>query len=175
VCDSFTLAKALSHAVESGTDVINLSLSGPSDALLARLVELALKRGIVVVAAAPPTPQAGFPTEIENVIRVGSDQQLDAMGQLLQSHMHAPGEEILVPVPGGGYDYASGSSLSAAHVTGIVALLVAKQPDLSRDDVNTLLVDSRVTAGRSVNACRALARLLQRSGCREESAARQSL
>ena len=175
VCDSFTLAKALSHAVESGTDVINLSLSGPSDALLARLVELALKRGIVVVAAAPPTPQAGFPTEVENVIRVGSDQQLDAMGQLLQSHMHAPGEEILVPVPGGGYDYASGSSLSAAHVTGIVALLVAKQPGLSRDDVNTLLVDSRATAGRSVNACRALARLLQRSGCREESAARQSL
>lgn len=175
VCDSFTLAKALSHAVESGTDVINLSLGGPSDALLSRLVDLALKRGIVVVAAAPSTVQAGFPTEIADVIGVGSDRQIDAVGRLLRSHMHAPGDEILVPIPGGGFDYASGSSLSAAHVTGIVALLIAKQPGLTRDDVNSLLADSRATTGRSVNACRALARLLRRSGCREESAARQVL
>lgn len=175
ICDSFTLAKALSHAVESDTDVINLSLGGPSDPLLGRLVYLALQRGIIVVAASPAKQHAGFPTDIEGVIVVGSDNSPDPGHALRALPLNAPGDEILVPVPGGGFDYASGSSLSAAHVSGIVALLVARRPDLSRDDVKTLLVGSRATAGKSVNACRALAQLLKRSGCRDDSAVTQSL
>lgn len=174
VCDSFTLAKALSHAVESDTDVINLSLGGPSDPLLGRLVALALKRGIVVVAAAPANQTAGFPADIPGVIVVASERQFDSDDVLHRSLVNAPGDEILVPVPGGGFDYASGSSLSAAHISGVIALLVASQPGLSRDEVNTLLVDSRPMVGKSVNACRALARLLQRSGCRDDAAVTQS-
>jgi len=175
VCDSFTLAKALSHAVESDTDIINLSIGGPSDSLLGRLVKLALKRGIVVVAAAPANQTAGFPAEIRGVIVVESERQFGTISLSHQFPVSAPGDEILVPVPGGGFDYASGSSLSAAHISGVIALLVAKHPGLSRDEVNTLLVDSRPTVGRSVNACRALARLLQRSGCRDDGAVTQSL
>ena len=166
-CDSFTLAKALSHAIESDTDIINLSLGGPSDALLSRLVAEALKRGIVVVAAAPDKIQAGFPANVPGVIVVGSDEHAGAPVQFL---IIAPGDDILVPVPRGGYDYASGSSLSAAQVSGIVALLVASRPGLTSDEVSTLLVDSRPTIGASVNACRALAQLLQRSGCRASGA-----
>lgn len=175
VCDSFTLAKALSHAVDSDTDIINLSIGGPSDPLLGRLVKLALMRGIVVVAAAPANQTAGFPAEIGGVIVVESEQQLGSTDQSHQFPVRAPGDEILVPVPGGGFDYASGSSLSAAHISGVIALLVAEQPGLSRDDVNTLLVDSRPMVGKSVNACRALARLLQRSGCRDDGTVTQSL
>jgi subtilisin family serine protease len=174
VCDSFTLAKALSHAVESDTDVINLSIGGPSDPLLGRLVKLALKRGIAVVAAAPAKQTAGFPAEIGGVIVVDSDRQFGSGNLSHRFPVRAPGDEILVPVPGGGYDYASGSSLSAAHVSGVIALLVAEHPGLSRDDINTLLVDSRPTVDKSVNACRALARLLQRSGCRGDEAVTQS-
>jgi len=175
VCDSFTLAKALSHAVESDTDVINLSLGGPSDALLNRLVGLALKRGIVVVAAAPAKQMAGFPAEIPGVIVVASERPFDSEDASHRFPVNAPGDEILVPVPGGGFDYASGSSLSAAHVSGVIALLIAKRPGLTRDEVNTLLVDSRPMVGKSVNACRALARLLQQSGCRDDAAVTQSL
>jgi subtilisin family serine protease len=85
----------------------------------------------------------------------------------------APGDEILVPVPGGGFDYASGSSLSAAQVSGIIALLVAERPGLGSDAVNRLLIDSRA-GGVSVNACRALAHLLHRSGCRDDATALNS-
>ena len=169
ICDSFTLAKALGHAVESETDVINLSLGGPSDALLGRLVKRALSDGIAVVAAAPTLSGVGFPAEIAGVIVVDSNGNAAP-----QSAITAPGDDILVPVPAGGYDYASGSSLSAAHVSGIAALLVAQRPDLTSDEINSLLVASRATVGQSVNACRALAELLQRTGCRSREAVSQS-
>jgi len=164
-CNSFTLAKALSHAIESDTDVINLSLGGPSDTLLARLVDEALKRGLIIVAAAPQPGKSGFPTEVSGVIVVGSNNQSSSRNTIDQFSIEAPGEDILVPVPRGGYDYASGSSLSAAHVSGIVALLVARRPNLSNDQISSLLLDSRPSADDSVNACRALAKLLQESGC----------
>jgi subtilisin family serine protease len=174
VCDSFTLAKALSYALETETHIINLSLGGPSDALLGRLIELALQNDIVVVAAAPAAQAYGFPAEIPGVIVVESEQS-PGSSEAHRFPVQAPGDEILVPVPGGGFDYASGSSLSAAHVSGIVALLVAKQPDLSRDEISELLLGSRTIAGKSVNACRALAQLLQLSGCRDNEAITQSL
>ncbi len=163
VCDSFTLAKALTHALESEADVINLSLGGPADALLSRLVTVALGRGIVVVAAAPA--RAGFPADVPGVIVVGAEG--DGQG----ARLHAPGVDILVPVPGGGFDYASGSSLSAAHVSGVVALMIAKRPGIGRDDVAGLLAGSRMEDGASINACRALAEMLGRTGCRDRAAA----
>ena len=174
-CDSFTLAKALSHAIDSDTDIINLSLGGPSDALLGRLLEAALNRDIIIVAAAPTQARAVFPAEIPGVIVVGSELQAGTSGAALRIQISAPGDDILVPVPQGGYDFASGSSLSAAHVSGIVALLVARRPGLTRDEVTTLLLDSRPTIGRYVNACRALAQLLQRSGCRSSHDVSQTL
>ena len=83
----------------------------------------------------------------------------------------APGDDILVPVPGGGFDYASGTSLSAAQVSGVIALLVAERPGLRRDDVTALLAGSRTAPQAPVNACRALAQLLGRGGCRETATA----
>ena len=166
VCNSFTLAKALTYALESNSDIINLSLGGPADALLSRLVTLALGRGIVVVAAAPQ--QAGFPADVPGVIVVGAE------GDGQESRLHAPGVDILVPVPGGGFDYASGSSLSAAQVTGVIALLIAERPGIGREDVAGLLVGSRNEDGGSVNACRALARMLGRPGCHDGAAAQNT-
>ena len=170
VCDSFTLAKALAHALETSTDIINLSLGGPHDPLLQRLVGIALDRGTAVVAAAPP--QAGFPTDIPGVFVVGSGPSDNpASGDFL---LAAPGKDILVPVPGGGFDYASGTSLSAAHVSGVIALLMAKRPGLRREDVEALLVRSQTAPQSQVNACRALAQLLGEAGCRDDAMVRRS-
>ncbi len=174
ICDSFTLAKALSHAIESKTDVINLSLGGPSDALLGRLLRRALSDGVVIVAAAPTQSDFDFPAEVTGVIVVDSYGHADSHDAALQFPIKAPGDDILVPVPEGGYDYASGSSLSAAHVSGIVALLIAQRPGLTSNQIITLLVASRPTVDESVNACRALAELLQRTGCRSSEAVSQT-
>src|SRR6266513_6276325 len=62
VCNSFTLAKALQFAIDENVQVINLSLGGPPDRLLGRLLDAALSRGITIVAAADKTLRdSGFP------------------------------------------------------------------------------------------------------------------
>ena len=55
--------------------------------------------------------------------------------------------------------FRSGSSIAAAHVSGVVALLLSDDPDLSSKDIEGLLKKSQTTAASgliSVNACAAL-------------------
>ena len=164
VCDSFTLAKALSFAIDSRTNVINLSLTGPGDPLLARLVERALAQGKIVVAAASATADRDqFPASVAGVMVV--DAAGSGKSKRLDDRVYAPGDDILVPVPGGGFDYASGTSLSAAHVSGVVALLVSKQPELTHRDVAELFAADKSSSDGSISACRALAALLNVKGC----------
>ncbi|MBW3568073.1 MAG: S8 family serine peptidase, partial [Proteobacteria bacterium] len=55
VCNSFTLAKALSLVLESDADIVNLSISGPRDPLLERLAAEIVSRGQILVAAGTGT------------------------------------------------------------------------------------------------------------------------
>ncbi|HLZ77910.1 MAG TPA: S8 family serine peptidase, partial [Sphingomonas sp.] len=71
VCDSLSLARALHFAIEHKAQVINLSLSGPPDMLLGRLIDLGLHRGAAVVAAFDRSqPDGGFPASQPGVIAV---------------------------------------------------------------------------------------------------------
>lgn len=159
-CTSFSLARALDHAITAGSDVLNLSLGGPSDRLIARLLAKAIEQDIVVVAArADGKPGAAFPASLPGVIAVGSMPA--GIGGLI-----APGQDVLTLVPPDGYDYLSGSSIAAAHVSGIVALLLERAPSMRASDVERLLVrTSRPLGGdvtgspRVVSACDALAEL----------------
>lgn len=157
-CTSFSLARALDHAITAGSDVLNLSLGGPSDPLVARLLAKAIERDIVVVAArGDGKPGAAFPASLPGVIAVGSVPA--GIGRLI-----APGQDVLTLVPPDGYDYLSGSSIAAAHVSGIVALLLERAPSLHASDVERLLVRTSRPLGREVtgsprvvSACDALA------------------
>ena len=163
VCNSFTLAKALSHAIDSSAQVINMSLAGPADPLLSRLIVTALGKGKIIVAAAPrPDARHAFPATIDGVIVVDATDD-DAIAADDRA-IYAPGDDILVPVPGGKFDFASGSSLSAAHVSGIVALLLSRRPDLTHRETIRLLTGAGSTPGTSVSACRSLERLLGENG-----------
>jgi subtilisin family serine protease len=51
----------------------------------------------------------------------------------------ANGSYVKVPQPGGGYIYEIGSSFAAPHITGIVALILSKWPQLKPFEVKTLL------------------------------------
>ena len=138
-CDSFSLAQALDYAVTNGASVINLSLAGPDDTLLDRLLSAANARGITVVAAAPPNTDRDyvFPTVVSSVIAVGlSDDPANSPGAFA---IRAPGTDVLTTFPGARYDYASGSSLAAAHVSGIVALVDALHRQLSPQQIRDLL------------------------------------
>lgn len=178
-CSSFTLAKALEFAIADDVDVLNLSLTGPSDPLLLRLIGVALDRGILVVAAADPDRrEAGFPASRPGVISVdvaGGDWRRSPTGEAQQFQVVAPGTDVLTTTPEGNFGFLSGSSIAAAHVSGVTALLLERAPHLSRGEVASLLTGSirQVDGTYSVNACLALADLLQLSGCGSKEMARQ--
>jgi hypothetical protein len=170
-CNSFTLALALAAAIDLRTRVINLSLTGPRDPLLERLLDRAIHGGAVVVGAVPEdaTASASFPTALAGVIAVQAAEVAGADGA---AQVLAPGRELLTLAPGGRYDFESGSSLAAAQVSGVVALLLAREPRLSSARIGTLLSRSAMANGAAnetlpkvVNACLALADLLALGPC----------
>lgn len=164
VCNSFTLAQALSAAISRGAQVINLSLGGPADGLLTQLVQRAVARGIVVVGAAPPGEAgSGFPVGVPGVIAVRSTL---SAGPALQ----APGDEVLTLTPGGRYDFGSGSSLAAAHVSAAAALLLQQQPGLDGPAIEKLLRGRRGSGG-PLPLCEALAALERPCTCSPVNAA----
>ena len=157
-CNSFTLAKALAAIIDTDTRVINLSLGGPADPLLSQLLARILEQGRIVVAAMPPDGNAdGFPIDAPGVlvVRVGGTSAA-APGVL-----SAPGIDILTTQPDGGYDFTSGSSMAAPHVSGIVALLLALSPRLDARTAHDLLLrSSKISNGKlQVNAAAAVAAL----------------
>ncbi|MGI9224167.1 MAG: S8 family peptidase [Woeseiaceae bacterium] len=158
VCDSFTLAKALDTVLERPPDVLNLSLAGPADALLRRLLLKALEQDVIVIAARPSgrAPSQQFPASMSRVIAVGSSTAASAGAN---RPIYAPGEQILVAVPGNKYDFRSGSSLAAAHASGVVALMLALSPGSDTTTIRAKLTESQFRnrgEAVSINACKAL-------------------
>jgi len=88
----------------------------------------------------------------------------------LESALYAPGREILTLLPGGHYDFASGDSIATAQVSGVLALLLAKNAGLTAAAAYRLLRDtSRAGAGADdaglVDACAAVVSLIGRGAC----------
>jgi subtilisin family serine protease len=170
LCNSYTLAKAVDFAINQGAQVLNLSLAGPKDPLLGRLIGTALSRGIVVVAA-DGGPALDFPATHQGVIGArGSDSRGGLTGPAKTlSSLAAPGVEILSTVPRGSYDFFSGSSFAAAQVSGIAALLLEKNPRLTPAQVADVIRKtahplSPASVGQ-VDACAALASVQGHGSC----------
>ena len=167
-CNSFTLARALAAAFDAHAQVINLSLAGPDDPLLGDLIREGQHRGVLFVGAAPDT--AGVQTGLlhrAGVIEVASAES----PSVIDSVLYAPGREILTLLPGGHYDFASGASIATAQVSGVVALMLAKNPALSAASVYRLLRDtssSLQTADggvKGIDACAAVVTLVGQGAC----------
>jgi hypothetical protein len=181
-CSSYSLALAIETAMTLKTQIINLSLAGPFDPLLAQLLDEAMARGIIVVAAAAEknATEAGFPASYAGVIAArsahagadgdaGADAHTDEPARV---SLPAPGREILTTTPNAGYAFLSGNSLAAAHVSGVIALLLEKAPAIDAGRVGSLLTESSMEArgpyAKSISACRALASLTGAGLCPTE-------
>lgn len=167
-CNSFTLAQALADAVGARAQIVNLSLVGPSDPLLEALVEKTIDAGVVVVGAVSEDPRLSFPAKLPRVLPVAEAETSLSDGNDI---LRAPARDIVTLVPNGHYDFASGSSLATAQVSGVVALLLARNQKLGVDRLRTLLAQSTekhdTTRGPflSVNACAALAQVVHGATC----------
>jgi hypothetical protein len=187
-CSSFSLAKALQFALEAKAQVFNLSLTGPRDRLLGRLLDVALARGVSVVGAVDvQAADGGFPASHPGVLAVAGLQSSrpSAAGALPSgtfpmSVLRAPDRGIPAPRPGGGWDLVSGTSFAAAQVSGLVALLRELSPRLGATDLraalsapaaSTPMVSTSIGLGLapkrppSIDACAAVGRVAGRCAC----------
>jgi len=151
---SFHIVKAMDWAIRNGAKVINMSFAGPRDPMIARAIQVAADRRIAMVAAmgnGGPSAPISFPAADPNVIAVTAT---DKEGRLfdaatLGDHVAvaAPGVEIILPAPRGGYQISSGTSVAAAHVSGIAALILERHPDADPATLRRLLQATARQAG----------------------------
>ncbi len=125
-------------AVSDGARIINMSFAGPRDPGIARSIAAAHDRGVVLVAAAgnkgaksPPL----FPAADFNVIAVTAtdvDDQLPGICQIGVPMWRSPRRAsiLMLLAPNGTLQFSSGTSFSAAYVTGTAALMLERRPDL---------------------------------------------
>lgn len=151
------VAEAIRWSVDNGIDVINLSLTTVLTQDLAEAVVHAYDNDVVLVAAAGNVrdgeeEQTAYPAAFEEVIAVAG---VDAAGEHVDTSvvgdyltLAAPGADIEGPAPDGGYRSVpeGGTSYATAYVSGVVALLRARYPDMSGQEITDRLV---LTADRA--------------------------
>lgn len=117
VCNTLTLAEALAFAIQRRAQIINLSLTGPSDPLLSRLVDRALSQGALVLGAAANAFQGhsvagtkldGFPLGIPGVIAVADASVTPAIAR-------NPGASVMPAAQRGETDAVLQRTASAGH------------------------------------------------------------
>ena len=151
---SLAVLKSIDWAVTNGARVINMSFAGPQDPELTRVLAAAAKKGIVLVAAAGnagPKSAPLYPAADANVIAVSATDSEDQLFVHSSRGRHiavaAPGVDIIAPAPSGAYQMSTGTSIAAAQVSGIVALLLETKPDLTPQAVRKILLSTAKDLG----------------------------
>lgn len=128
--------RALDWAAAAGARVVNMSFAGPPDALMARLLAAGAGKGVVYVAAAgnagpdaAPLHPAADPSVLAVTATDAEDRIFPAANRGAHIAVAAPGVDTFVAAPGGAYGYASGTSMAAPQVSGVVALMLQAKPD----------------------------------------------
>jgi subtilisin family serine protease len=155
---TFHILKGIDWAVAQGARIINMSFAGPKDPALERALKAAHDRNVVLVAAvgnAGPKSPPLYPGADPNVIGVTATDENDKIfsgaNRGRQVALAAPGVDILVPAPEGTYQLTTGTSVASAEMSGVVALMLERNPNLKPADVKRILI---ATAKRLGTAAR---------------------
>jgi subtilisin family serine protease len=151
---TLSILKGIEWAESQGARIINMSFAGPRDPSLERAFKAAHDKGIVLIAAAgnagPKSPPL-YPGADPNVIAVTATDARDRVfrgaNQGPQLSVAAPGVDIIAPAPAGGYQMSTGTSIATAHVSGVVALMLERDPTLKPDDVRKILESTATNLG----------------------------
>jgi subtilisin family serine protease len=148
---------AYAYAAQAGAKVVNLSL-GSSVSSQAEYDAIAASPEMLFVAAAGNGgddeigddndlyPEYPCAYALPNVVCVAASDNRDRLASFsnyghLTVDLAAPGVDILSTVPGGGYLWASGTSMATPHVSGAAALLWAASPGASVSQIKSALLD----------------------------------
>jgi filamentous hemagglutinin family protein len=151
---SMNIVKGLQWAVDQGAKVINMSFAGPKDPILQQAMQRLTDQGIILIAAAgnagPKSPPL-FPGADKNVIAVSAtdvdNKTYKNANRGPYVAISAPGVDILVPAPEGGYQLTTGTSVAAAHISGVVALMLERNKELKPAEVRSILTGTAKNIG----------------------------
>jgi subtilase family protein len=132
-----SIVAGIDWAIAKGARVINMSFAGPSDPLLQLALKKAHDKGVVLIAAAgnmgPQSPPL-YPAADENVIAVTAVDEKDKLMPQANQGPHvalaAPGVNVLETAPRASYNFTTGTSVAAAHVSGVAALILERNPGI---------------------------------------------
>ena len=133
-CTSVSVAKALDMAIQSGAQIVNMSFGATApDRLMMQLLDAGAKKSILFVAPVgnhKDLKEIPFPASHSKVLAVGG---LDEQGAFYPNaelasaaDICAPASNLFTTVPSGRYNFMSGTSLSAAIVSGLLAVAKGK-------------------------------------------------
>jgi Subtilase family len=141
--DTVATVKALDAALMQRVKIVNMSFGAPRpDGLIEMLLAKGTAAGVLFVA--PVGNDRGmrsalFPASNRMVIAVGGqnakgDPYPDAHALKL-ARVCAPADNIFTTIPDERFNFLTGTSMSSAIVTGILALAVEQRPDLTLEDI----------------------------------------
>ncbi|MBV9969573.1 MAG: S8 family serine peptidase, partial [Xanthobacteraceae bacterium] len=151
---TFNILKGLDWAADQGARVVNMSFAGPPDPRLRDALQKAYSRGMVLIAAAGnagPTSPPLYPAADPGVIGVTATDSRDGLfsGANRGNYVAvaAPGVDVFAPAPNGAYQLSTGTSIAAAEVSGVVALMIERNPSLTPAAVRRILMDTATRLG----------------------------
>jgi subtilisin family serine protease len=146
---TFNILKGLDWAASKNARIVNMSFAGPPDPMFRDMLAKAHARGIVLIAAvgnagprSPPLYPAADPDVIGVTATDAEDKLFPQANRGPQVAVAAPGVQILEPAPDAAYQVTTGTSVAAAHASGVAALLLARDPKLTPDQVRSRLIKS---------------------------------
>jgi len=154
--NSAKIINGIDYAISQGARVINMGFAGPRDAPLARALQIAHDKGVVLIGAAgnggPKSPPL-YPGADPNVIAVTATDADDHLGRFANQGKYIAvavrGFDILVPAPNEGVQLITGTTVAAALVSGVAALLIAQKPSRTPDEIRTILMSTAKHLGPS--------------------------
>jgi hypothetical protein len=149
-----SIVAGIEWALSKGARIINMSFAGPQDPFLAQHLKKASEKGAILIAAvgnAGPKSPPLYPAADPRVIGVTATDENDQLyqGSVLgaQVAVAAPGVDVMVPAPSGAYQLTTGTSVAAAHVSGVAALLLEKHPEADAQLILEVLTASATRLG----------------------------
>ncbi len=153
--ETLWLLKAIDWAAGERASVVNMSFAGPPDPALHAILAAAFAKGMTLVAAAgnagPKSPPL-YPAADETALAVTATDADDKLYPKANAGRYvavaAPGVDVLLPAPQASYALETGTSVSAALVSGVVALMLERRAAATPAEIRKWLTATAEPLGR---------------------------